>query len=215
MAGGECGRAGLRLALGDEMLLLRGSSTTRGPPRDQDQTGVVYRPLGKGMRLMGNGIELAREEQEFLRVVVAFPEMEAGDPCELLLRVADQLCAELGCNGEQDGETPAAQSPLSGDRGVVGDLDPEDHAIVMQVRRRLARFAAGLSLTQELDSTVAAALDGSELVMRGELAKGNRQRLPTLMPSFVLLIALPIVNQDQALALSRRASELIEAAADC
>jgi hypothetical protein len=159
---------------------------------------------------MPSGIEVARKEQDFSKVVVAFPEVKAGDPCELLLRVADQLCVELGC---EEG-APAAQAPLSGDRRIVDNLDPEDDAVVIQLRRRLARLAAGLSGDQELDTAVAAALDGSELVVRGELARGNRRRLPTLMPSFVLLVALSVVDQDQALALSRRASELIEAAGD-
>jgi hypothetical protein len=41
-------------------------------------------------------------------------------------------------------------------------------------------------------------------------ASGNDARLPQLMPSFIFLVALPIVEQDRALELSRRTSELIE-----
>jgi hypothetical protein len=46
--------------------------------------------------------------------------------------------------------------------------------------------------------------------MRGELLSGNAAQLPQLLPSFVFLVALPIVDQDRALELSRRTSELIE-----
>lgn len=48
--------------------------------------------------------------------------------------------------------------------------------------------------------------------MRGELARGNANQLPALMPSFVFLVTLPIVEQDEALNLSRRASELLDGA---
>ena len=46
--------------------------------------------------------------------------------------------------------------------------------------------------------------------MRGELVSGNAAQLPALMPSFVFLVALPVVDQDRALELSRRTSELID-----
>jgi hypothetical protein len=60
------------------------------------------------------------------------------------------------------------------------------------------------------ENAVGAALDGAELVIRGELVRGNADRLADLMPSFVFLVTLPIVDQDEALALSRRAAELVE-----
>jgi hypothetical protein len=48
--------------------------------------------------------------------------------------------------------------------------------------------------------------------MRGELMRGNSAQLPTLMPSFVFLVALVVVDQDRALELSARTAELIEGA---
>jgi hypothetical protein len=56
------------------------------------------------------------------------------------------------------------------------------------------------------------ALDGAELVMRGELIRGNGTRLGALVPSFVFLVTLPMVEQDEALALSQRAGELLAGA---
>lgn len=44
--------------------------------------------------------------------------------------------------------------------------------------------------------------------MRGELVSGNA----ALMPSFVFLVTLPVVDQDRALELSRRAAQLVEGA---
>jgi hypothetical protein len=58
---------------------------------------------------------------------------------------------------------------------------------------------------------VGAALDGAESVIRGELLFGNADRLPALMPGFVFLVVLPVVDQDRALELSRRTEELIQA----
>ena len=59
-----------------------------------------------------------------------------------------------------------------------------------------------------------AALDGVEMVIRGELVRGNAGQLPALMPSFVFVVTLPIVKQDEALTLSQRTSELIKGALD-
>jgi len=151
----------------------------------------------------------------FLKTVVAFPLVPAGDQHEALLRVADQLCAQLGyAGGEQ--EAHGASSPLGGSGGAVGEvLSPQDEALVASVRRGLANVAAaaGAARSASTDgSAVSAALDGAELVMRGELARGNATQLPALIPSFVFLVTLPIVEQDEALKLSQRTSELIDGA---
>jgi hypothetical protein len=141
--------------------------------------------------------------------------VRAGGQREALLRVADQLCAEFGCaDGEQ--EVHGTRLLFSGSGGsVMGALSPQDESLVAAVRRGLAKVAAAAGATRSEDadqSAVSAALDGAELVMRGELARGNATQLPALMPSFVFLITLPIVEQDEALDLSRRTSELIDGA---
>jgi hypothetical protein len=133
-----------------------------------------------------------------------------------LLRVAHQLSVELGyVEGE---EVPAATSPLGGKGGgMAGILNSEDELLVLRVRHALARIAAALGKGDSDGATVnatAAALDGAEMVMRGELMRGNAAQLPALMPSFVILVALPVVDQDRALELSRRTARLVERALD-
>jgi hypothetical protein len=98
----------------------------------------------------------------------------------------------------------------------LGSLSPEDESLVAAIRRDLAKVAAAAGAERRRSAPqkgeVDAALDHAELVMRGELAGGNAEQLPALMPSFVFLVTLPIVKQDEALDLSRRTSELIEGA---
>jgi hypothetical protein len=152
----------------------------------------------------------------FLKAVVAFPLVQAGDQHEALLGVADQLCAELGYP-DGDEQMHGACSALGGSGGgATGVLSPQDESLVATLRRSLAKVAAaaaGAARPEAADqSGVSAALDGAELVVRGELARGNATQLPALMPSFVFLVTLPIVEQDEALELSRRTAELIDGA---
>lgn len=94
---------------------------------------------------------------------------------------------------------------------MAGGLGFEEERLVGRLRGSLQRIAAALSAGREDPpvQAVAAALDGAEIVMSGELVRGGVGRLPRLLPSFVFLVALPIVEQDRALALSRRTAELI------
>ena len=147
----------------------------------------------------------------------------AGTPAEevarnqrdALLRVADQLSIELGY--ARDEEAPGADSQLDGDQRMAGILNSEDELLVVGIRRGLARLAAaaapeGNGSDGASGSATIAALDGAEMVMRGELVMGNAGRLPSLVPGFVFLVVLPVVEQDEALELSRRAERLIEEA---
>lgn len=132
-----------------------------------------------------------------------------GNYGEVLIEVAAQLCAELAY--AEAGEVPGAHSTL-GEEGVMAQiLTPKDEALVRGIREGLARIAAAVAPGAEDSNlrTVQAALDGAEMVVRGELVSGNEEQLPRLMPSFVFLVALQTVGQDRALALSKRASELI------
>ena len=136
--------------------------------------------------------------------------MQAGNYGEMLLRVADRLCRELGY--AESGEVPGARTTPGEGLATSRILDSEDAALVARLRTALAKIAVALNTRSE-DAPVPgvlAALDGAEMVMRGELVSGNAGQLPRLMPSFVFLVALPIVEQDRALELSRRTSELIE-----
>jgi hypothetical protein len=150
----------------------------------------------------------------FLERVVAFRPVLAGDEREALLRVADQLSVELGYAAGE--EVPGAHSTLGGDDGVMaGILNSEDELLVEGMRRGLAKLGAALSDGNSEGAggiAVGAALDGAEMVTRGELVRGNAGQLPALMPSFVFLVALPLTDQDRALELSQRAQQLVEGA---
>jgi hypothetical protein len=136
----------------------------------------------------------------------------AANEREALLRVADRLSIELGYADCE--EAPWADSTLGGDRGTMaGILNSEDELLVLKMRRGLAKVAAAAGdgdFEGSSETGIGAALDGTELVMRGEIVMGNAGRLPALLPGFVFLATLPVVDQDRALELSKRASALVE-----
>jgi hypothetical protein len=155
---------------------------------------------------------LGAEAENFLKTVVGFPAVPTGVKPELLLRVVDRLCTELGCAPESDG-IPAGERHLSDQLTRSGYLRSEDEALVQSMRQRLARLAAAAADLGEgstREGVIVAALSGVEMVMRGELAKGEGGDLASLVPSFVYLVTLPALDLDDALHLSRRASEMID-----
>lgn len=159
-----------------------------------------------------SGFPSINKQFSFLEAVVTFPAVPAGNYGEVLLKVADQLCAELGF--AESGPTPGARSVL-GVKGVMGGiLSPEDEALARRVRGGLARIATACGFTSEgpRSRVVLVALDGAEMALRGELAGGNPEQLLQLMPSLVFLVVLPLVEQDRAVVLSRRTAALIAAA---
>lgn len=132
--------------------------------------------------------------------------MPAGNYAEALLRVADQLCAGLPFDGF--GEIPGVHSTLGKDETLSAD----DQSRVSQMRWALAKIAACLRGETETPDrpAVRAALDGVELVIRGELLRHNEDQLPKLMPSMVFLVVLPIVGQSRAIELADRTKELVK-----
>jgi hypothetical protein len=106
-------------------------------------------------------------------------------------------------------EVVGANSSLGENEAISGLLSAEDEALVTTVRATLATIAAAVNEGRASDGARQAALDGTEMVMRGELVIGRRDNLARLMPSLVFLVALPNAGQDRALALSRRTSELL------
>lgn len=137
--------------------------------------------------------------------------MGAEDYAEVLLRVTDQLCEELGYVDPEPGLEPRTSAAEVSATSHV--LDADDAALVARLKMALAKIAVAVADASGPEDSpgrpVEAAIEGVELVMRGELLRGNAARLPRLMPSFVYLVTLPIVEQDRALELSRRTSELI------
>jgi hypothetical protein len=137
----------------------------------------------------------------------------AGNEREALLRVADQLSIELGY--DEGEEVPPLGSPLSGDRELMADiLNSEDELLASSLRRGLAKVAVAIGGNSGAipGNAVGAALDGVEMVIRGELVRGNAGQLPALLPSFVFLVTLSVADQDRALQLSQRAARLVEGA---
>jgi hypothetical protein len=149
----------------------------------------------------------------FLEGLVVFRLVLAEIERKALIRVAEQLSVELGYVGRQ--EILGEYSGLGGEEGAMaGILNSEDELLVSEIRRGLAKVAAAAFDGEEPigagETAIGAALDGTELVMRGEIVMGNAGRLPALLPGFVFLATLPVVDQDRALELSKRASALVE-----
>jgi hypothetical protein len=136
--------------------------------------------------------------------------LEAGNLGEALVRVADQLCAELPYAKRRDvAEIEAAFAARGLMRGV---FNTEEESLVSGLRRALVRIAValGADLEEAQLLRVRVAIDGAEMATRGELLAGNAWHLPRLLPSFIFMVALPIIEQDLALELSQRAAELID-----
>lgn len=139
--------------------------------------------------------------------------MGAGDYSKALISAMQRLCAELGADGPNEIGSP--ESTLAEKQLAGSELSSEDELLVRRLRACLARIATTLGRGRPDYShplIPQMVLDGAEMMMRGEIVKGNRERLALMIPDFVFLVALPGVDQDQALALSRRTSELIQAA---
>jgi hypothetical protein len=136
----------------------------------------------------------------------------AGNERKALLRIANQLSAELGYS--EGGKIPGADAGLGREGAMAGILNSEDELFVAEMREGLAKVAAAaLDGGESADAdgnAVGAPLDGPEMVMRGEIAMGNAGRLPMLLPGFVFLVALSVVDQDRALELSKRCALLVE-----
>jgi hypothetical protein len=129
-----------------------------------------------------------------------------------LAGIPARLCAEFGFALDEDNRPAAPSRPPP--RFLSNLLSPEDEQLIASVRRSLVEIAAALGAGQPADSpetkTVQTLIDGAELVMRRELAAGKR--LAGAMPSFVYLIAMPLVDQEEALEFSKRTAALVEEA---
>ncbi|HWB68960.1 MAG TPA: hypothetical protein VG518_03195 [Solirubrobacterales bacterium] len=138
--------------------------------------------------------------------------MLSGDERKELLAVADQLSRELGF--ADTGEPLGGHSRIGADRSRIWKLDPADEALIERMRYGLAKIAAAAAAADSRaahSETLGLALDFAETTIRGELVTGNAAELPMLLPSFVFLVAVSVVDRDRALELSRRAGELVAA----
>jgi hypothetical protein len=151
------------------------------------------------------------EDHAFLPVVVAFPGVSAGREDEYLLGVVRELYEELGYSDA------AVTGPSAGWRavsqaGLWSSCDGED--LVPRLREALAKLAwiaNGESEGEERErQAVRAALDGAELVMRGEIASNRPERIATHLPGFAFTVTFMGLGRERAIELSQRAAELIE-----
>ena len=130
-----------------------------------------------------------------------------------IVAAIEELSAELGSS-----EGLSAQSRRWAEAGkrAPGRLDAANEELIVRLRAALARLAgaarAGEDGRKHSERAVVAALDGAELVMRGEILLGNGERISDLVPSFAFLATLPMTGKERALAISRRATELLEEA---
>lgn len=136
--------------------------------------------------------------------------MAAGSLDEEILRVVDQLCAELPAGNAKN--VAKIEAALEGDGLMKGVLGLEDEALVRGLRKALVKIAGALDADPDGAhlSRVRVAIDSAEMATRGELLAGNASHLPRLLPSFVFMVGLPIVGQDLALKLSQRAAQLAD-----
>jgi hypothetical protein len=136
--------------------------------------------------------------------------LEAGNLGETLAQVADRLCAELPHPKRED--LAGIEAALAGEDLMKGVFGAEEEALVGGLRGALVRIAAafGADLENGELRRVRVAIDGAEMATRGEILAGHAWHLPRLFPSFVFMVALPIVEQDLALKLSQRAADLID-----
>lgn len=147
----------------------------------------------------------------FLKVVVAFPHVAAGDEAKALTTIADRLCAEFGYPLPAD----AQERPAPGDdprHDLFGaDLGPEDEKLIRMARRNLTRLAGALGARHQKivsETTYQALFDGAETAMRSELSAGVP--MSELLPSLVFLIVLPMVTREEALEFSQRTAQLLQ-----
>jgi hypothetical protein len=137
----------------------------------------------------------------------------AGDERAALLKIVRQIGCELRRSPRVSGPTGVPSFGSNACCPTAAILSPREERFVAAMRLALAELAcdAGAgSLKGASERMVVAALEGTELVVRGQLAMGSPQKLRVLLPSFIFLITLPIVEQDDALAISGRAVDLIE-----
>jgi hypothetical protein len=132
----------------------------------------------------------------------------------MMLAVAEQL-------GEELGATPAEKLPpgwaAGNDRPEPwGPADARNAQLVLRLSRVLAGIAtAAAERADEAADAMATermmgALARTELVIRGELMRGDEATLREQLPGFVFMVVLPGAGMDQALALANRTTVLLE-----
>jgi hypothetical protein len=136
-----------------------------------------------------------------------------GTDWQRIVGAIEELSRELG---HGDGHSVQTRRWAAAGEMPRGQLDAKDEELIAGLRGALARLAAAARTGEDgggaSEGAVIAALDGAELVMRGEIMLGNGECISDLVPSFAFLATLPITGKERALAISRRATKLLEEA---
>jgi len=135
----------------------------------------------------------------------------AGAEGQRIVAAIEELSIELGYGDEL---SERSQRWAGRGKTTQGPLDSADEELIARLRGALASLASAARDSEDggrnSEAAVIAALDGAELVMRGEILLGNGARLSALVPSFAFLATLPVVGKERSLTLSRRVAELLE-----
>ncbi len=121
------------------------------------------------------------------------------------------MTTELG-GGQKRSGGPAGGSWRRGE-STGGFLDDDAEALVHELGEALARLAYASAGGEMVDGpnvdAVAGAIGGAEILIRSELIARRGHNLEKLLPGFVYMVTLPHLEQETALALSRRTEELL------
>jgi hypothetical protein len=132
-----------------------------------------------------------------------------GDEIAAIGEMGERLCAEFGYRLAQTNPTGLDRD----DADRFGALSQPEEELIAAARRCLIRLMAAVMAKRRpviSETTLRALPDGAEMVMRMELARGV---LPSkLMPGFVFLVMLPMVDRSEAIELSSRAEALLDEA---
>jgi hypothetical protein len=139
----------------------------------------------------------------------------AGDDRERVLQVALKLDTELGLAVPDAAWKPPPEAALPRREAFAEMMGADDEHLVREIRDALTRVAAAVSFASGNSrppnpGAVYSAINGAEIVMRGEIVSGRAELVPELIPGFVFLATLPVVGQAEALRLSDRTAELLE-----
>jgi len=129
-----------------------------------------------------------------------------------LLGVVCELYTELGYGA---GSGSPSEAWLRGNHSELWEeREMADDLLVAQLREALAKLACAAQGqgSESQERAVRSALDGTEMVMRAEIAARREELLGTHLPGFVFMVTLPGLGRTRALELSKRAEELVDRA---
>lgn len=142
--------------------------------------------------------------------------MAEGSELQAILAVAEQLREELGAPPVDERRPPTVHDRL--EPWVSADVRQAQWvARLSNALVQIAAAAAGQAaedMDEDTAAQVATALARTELVIRGELMRGDAPALREKLPGFVFLVVLPSAGMDRALELANRTTALLESVRD-